>query len=222
MRRIVFPSVETADDDGLVAIGGDLAADTLVEAYRQGIFPWPISVDLPLAWFSPDPRGILFVEDLHLSGSFKKFLRHHPYRITSNTAFDQVIKACAVTPRKGQPGTWITPGIVQGYQNLHRSGLAYSIEVWEEEELVAGLYGVSMGAFFSGESMFTRRTNASKLALYYLLQKLGDADIGWLDTQMVTSVVEQFGGGYIPRTDFLELLGSVDWNLDPGKILGVA
>ena len=217
-RQIVFPPIESATEDGLVAIGGDLEVDTLVEAYRQGIFPWPVSVEFPLAWFSPDPRGVLDFEDLHVSRSFKKFLNHNHFEVTFNQAFEQVIKSCARAPRKDQPGTWITPGIIDGYIKLFAAGLAYSVEVWDQNRLIAGIYGVSMGDFCSGESMFTIEDNASKLGLYKLCERLKSRGIHFLDTQMVTTVVEQFGGKYIPRQDFLKRVEKVDWTRERDEI----
>jgi leucyl/phenylalanyl-tRNA---protein transferase len=218
MRRIVFPPVETATEDGLVAIGGDLEVDTLMAAYRNGIFPWPISVELPLAWFSPDPRGVLDFSELHVSKSFQKFLKKNHLRVTFNQAFKKVITECARMYRKDQPSTWITPAIITGYEKLFRSGLAYSVEVWNEENLVGGMYGVHMGSFFSGESMFMKEDNASKLALYTLITHLKEKGISWLDTQMVTSVVEQFGGMYISRPEFIARLKQVDWTRSKSEI----
>lgn len=218
MRKIVFPPLEDATEDGLVAIGGDLETDTLKEAYTQGIFPWPISVELPLAWFSPDPRGIIMLDELHLSRSFEKFLKRHPYRVTFNQAFSEVIQGCARIPRKNQPGTWITPELIKGYQKLFQEGKAYSVEVWEENELKAGLYGVIMGEFCSGESMFTKVDDGSKLALYSLIERLKERGIRWLDTQMITSVVENFGGKYLPRVEFLQMLKKLDWAKDRSEI----
>jgi leucyl/phenylalanyl-tRNA--protein transferase len=212
VRRVVFPPIEEATEDGLVAIGGDLEIDTLKAAYQQGIFPWPISVELPLAWFSPDPRGVLDFQDLHLARSFEKFLKKDIFRVTFNQAFPEVIRACAVIPRKGQPDTWITPQIIKGYEKLFEFGEAYSVDVWKEDQLVGGLYGVVMGEFISGESMFMKEDNASKLALYSLIQVLLKNGIKRLDTQMVTPVVEQFGGKYIPRKQFIESLKDVNWN----------
>lgn len=211
MRKVVFPPVESATEDGLVAIGGDLETDTLITAYQHGIFPWPISLDFPLAWFSPNPRGILEMTDLHLSKSFQKFLKKNPFQVTFNQAFDEVIRQCARVYRKDQPSTWITPEIVQGYEKLFKAELAYSVEVWNQKELVAGLYGVCMGDFVSGESMFTLEDNASKYALYALSLRLKDRGISWLDTQMVTPVVEAFGGKYVPRPEFLQMLSKKDW-----------
>lgn len=211
MRRVVFPPVESATEDGLVAVGGDLEIDTLVAAYQQGIFPWPVSVDLPLAWFSPNPRGVLDISELHVSKSFAKFLKKNIYQVTFNQAFDEVINQCARMYRKNQPSTWITPDIILGYENLFKRQLAYSVEVWDDKELVGGLYGVCMGDFVSGESMFSKVDNASKYALYALLLRFKDKGIEWLDTQMVTSVVEGFGGKYISRPDFLARLEQKDW-----------
>lgn len=211
MRKVLFPPVDSATEDGLVAIGGDLEIDTLVTAYQHGIFPWPVSVDLPLAWFSPNPRGVLDFEELHLSRSFSKFLKRQAYQVTFNQAFDEVIKQCARSYRKNQPSTWITPDIIHGYEKLFKRELAYSVEVWADKELVAGLYGVCMGDFVSGESMFTKEDSASKYALYSLILRLRDRGIAWLDTQMVTSVVESFGGKYISRPDFLQRISKKDW-----------
>jgi leucyl/phenylalanyl-tRNA--protein transferase len=211
MRKIIFPPVETATQDGLVALGGDLLEDTLITAYKQGIFPWPISAEYPLAWFSPDPRGILFLENLHIPKSFQKFLKRHDYQITFNQAFDEVISQCSKISRQHQTSTWITQDIIQGYIRLFKRELAYSVEVWSKEKLIAGLYGVCIGDFISGESMFTFEDNASKLALYGLVSHLKNKNIGWLDTQMVTPVVEHFGGIYISRPDFINLLATKNW-----------
>ena len=218
MRKIVFPPVDSATEDGLVAIGGDLEVDTLIEAYKHGIFPWPISLDFPLAWFSPDPRGIILFENLHVSKSFEKFYKKTNLQVSFNQAFKEVVRNCAVMLRKDQPSTWITPDIISGYQKLFEAGLAYSVEVWNEKKLVGGLYGVAMGEFVSGESMFMLEDNASKMALYGLTQQLKKKGIKWLDTQMVTPVVEQFGGQYIERDEFLEMLEKTDWNKSRSEI----
>lgn len=215
-RKIKFPPVETANEDGLVAVGGDFETDTLLEAYKNGIFPWPVStypqnVDLPNTWFSPDPRGVLDFSKLHVSRSFLKFLKKTPYTVTFNKAFKDVIHQCAATKRKDQPGTWITPELMHAYINLYNEGYAYSVEVWKNKKLVAGMYGVVMGDFLSGESMFTHEDNASKQGLYTLVHHLQEKGITWLDTQMVTEVVKQFGGHYIPRYEFIDRLKSVNW-----------
>lgn len=222
-RKILFPPVETANEDGLVAVGGDLEVDTLLEAYKRGIFPWPLStyplnVDLPNTWFSPDPRGLLVFENLHVSKSFIKFLKKSPFTVTFNRAFSEVINQCAEMPRKDQPGTWITPEIINGYINLFNEGYAYSVEVWNEEKLVGGMYGVVIGHFVSGESMFTLEDNAGKAALYTLVHQLKEKGINWLDTQMVTEVVKQFGGRYYPRPIFIKRLSTVNWSIPRAEI----
>lgn len=222
-RKIKFPPVESANEDGLVAVGGDLEIDTLLEAYGRGIFPWPLStyplnVDLPNTWFSPDPRGVLDFDELHVSRSFLKFLKKTPFTVTFNKAFPEVIQQCAATKRKDQPGTWITPEIMRAYINLFENDLAYSVEVWLEKKLVAGIYGVIMGEFVSGESMFTHEDNASKQGLYTLVHHLQEKGINFLDTQMVTEVVRQFGGKYIPRQAFLRRLEELNWTREKETI----
>lgn len=211
-RKIVFPPINEATEDGLVAVGGDLEVDTLVTAYRQGIFPWPVSVELPLAWFSPDPRGIILLDEIHIPKSFEKFLKKNPYTVTFNQRMKEVILECARVPRKNQPGTWITPDIIKGYEKLFQSELAYCVEVWRDDILVGGLYGVIMGEFCSGESMFMKEDNASKVALWALLMLLKSKGLTFLDTQMVTNAVEQFGGKYIQRSEFLDKIEELNWD----------
>lgn len=207
MAIVEFPPVHEADEDGLLALGGDLELESLLLAYSQGIFPWPISKKYPLAWFSPDPRGVLFYDKLHISKSLKKFLKKSPYSVRFNENFERVIKMCAEVKRKNQPGTWITKEIIDSYINLYNNGFAYCVEVYDENnELVGGLYGVCINSFYSGESMFHLKDNASKIAILALMQKLKEYDVDWLDTQMVTDVVENMGGINIPREEFLELL----------------
>lgn len=201
-----FPPIETADEHGLLALGGDLELETLVLAYSKGIFPWPISEDYPLAWFSPDPRGILTFGNLHLSTSLKKFLKKNPYEIRFNTNFKAVIENCANAKRALDQGTWITQEIIDAYVELHNEGLAYSSEAYLDGELVGGVYGVCMNRFYSGESMFHLAPNASKVALVSLLYKLHQQGIEWLDTQMVTPVVASLGGVEVPRETFLKML----------------
>ncbi len=217
-RQIVFPDVAFADSDGLLAIGGDLQTDTIRTAYAKGIFPWPISADFPLAWFSPDPRGILSLDEFHLPQSFKKWFKKNTFKVSFSKNFSEVIQECARMPRKDQPGTWITPDIINGYQKLFDEGNAYSVEVWDKDELIGGLYGVCFSGFISGESMFSKKTGASKLALYYLISLLKENGFSYLDTQMVTPVVELFGGKYIPREEFLNLLEDVDWSMKRDEI----
>ncbi len=217
-RIVVFPDVSEADDDGLLAVGGDLQTDTLRTAYSKGIFPWPISLDFPLAWFSPDPRGVLDLENFHLPQSFKKQIKKSNYKMTFSTDFKSVIESCARITRKGQAGTWITPDITQGYSALFDEGNAYSIEVWDHKDLVGGLYGVCFGGYVSGESMFSVKSGASKFALLTLIQLLQENGLTYLDTQMVTPVVELFGGRYIPREDFIHRLEDADWELNRDQI----
>ncbi len=201
-----FPPVKSADESGLVAIGGDLEISSLLLAYGKGIFPWPISNEFPLAWFSPDPRGVMDFSELKVSRRLQRYLKNLNLEISTNTNFESVIMNCAQIKRKGQAGTWITKEIIDGYIDLHRAGFAYSIEGLLNGKLVAGLYGVVVRGCVSGESMFTFEPNASKgvfLALMHLLQKAG---IHWLDTQMVTPVISGLGGKEIPRKDFLQRL----------------
>lgn len=201
-----FPPVHEADEHGLLALGGDLEVDSLLLAYTQGIFPWPISKEYPLAWFSPDPRGILAFKNLHLSKSFRKFLKKNPFEIRFNTNFEAVIMNCAKVKRSDDQGTWITEDIINAYIELHKEGYAYSCEVYEDDVLVGGVYGVCINRFYSGESMFHLKDNASKVALVSLLYKLEQQDIHWIDTQMVTPVVESLGGVAVPRDKYLKML----------------
>ncbi len=207
MAIVDFPSVDTADESGLIAVGGDLEVSSLKLAYSRGIFPWPISREFPLAWFSPNPRGVLDYKDLVISSSLKKTIKRNQFEIKFNTLFMDVIEACAcVKNRKNETDTWITPEIIQGYVNFHNAGHAYSVEVFNKETgaLAGGLYGVLVGGHVSGESMFYRESNASKIALYALMERLSQFGILFLDTQMVTPVVEGFGGKEISRDDFLK------------------
>lgn len=206
MPIVDFPPIDQADEHGLLALGGDLELESLLLAYSRGIFPWPISTEYPLAWFSPDPRGILIFEKLHLSKSLKKFLRKNPYEIRFNTNFEAVIMNCAKVPRADKQGTWITEDIINSYIKLHKNGFAYSVETYLENVLVGGVYGVCINRFYSGESMFHTANNASKVALVALLYQLKQKDIGWLDTQMVTPVVESLGGIEIQRETYLKML----------------
>ena len=203
-----FPPVDSADEHGLLALGGDLEIPSLMLAYSQGIFPWPISEEYPLAWFSPDPRGVILMDNFKIPQSFKKILKNNPFTVTFNKDFPAVIESCSETKnRSGVQGTWITQEIIDAYLKLHQVGHAYSVEAWNQDgELVGGLYGVNIGSFVSGESMFYRESNASKTVLYFLMHHLQDHKINWLDTQMVTPVVESFGGSEISRPHYLDLL----------------
>ena len=206
MRKIVFPPISQASEDGLVAIGGDLETDTLLTAYSQGIFPWPLSVDFPLAWFSPDPRGVLEFSEIYLSRTLQKVMKKELFEFRYNQSFLEIIKLCAVVPRKDQPTTWITPQIIEGYHRLHEAGYAWCVGAWQGQRLVGGVYGVKLEKFRSGESMFTLEDNAGKLCLLYAIAIFEEEGIEWLDTQMVTPVVETLGGTYIPRETFMEKL----------------
>lgn len=206
MAIVDFPPLEQADEHGLLALGGDLELESLLLAYTRGIFPWPISEEYPLAWFSPDPRGILAFDKLHLSKSLRKFLKKNPFEIRFNTNFEAVIRKCAQVPRSDNQGTWITQDIIDGYINLHRHGFAYCVETYLDDNLVGGVYGVCINRFYSGESMFYTADNASKVALIALLYQLKQKDIGWIDTQMVTPVVESLGGVEITRETYLKML----------------
>tara|TARA_R110000868_G_scaffold226115_6_gene478621 strand:- start:1917 stop:2627 length:711 start_codon:yes stop_codon:yes gene_type:complete len=218
---LAFPPIEDADENGLLAFGGDLEISSLLLAYAHGIFPWPINDRYPLAWFSPDPRGIVEFSNLHLPRSLKKSIRSKDWIITFNRCFDRVIHECSkLEHRKGDQsahGTWITEEIMQAYKDFHKAGHAYSVEVWLGEELVGGLYGTRIGQAFSGESMFHCVTDASKIALASLMFFLNQHGISWLDTQMVTSVVENLGGIEIDRSEFIEML-TINKNLNGDDI----
>ena len=201
-----FPpaSMAETDPDGLLAIGGDLSETRLLNAYRAGIFPW-FSENQPLLWWSPDPRTLLFPDRLHVSRSLRKTLRRKVFDVTFDTAFEQVIRHCAVIPRAGQNGTWITNEMLKAYSSLHRQGHAHSVEVWHGGELAGGLYGVAIGAAFYGESMFSHRTDASKIALVKLVDKLAAAGFLFVDCQVVTGHLLSLGAETVDRTTFLRI-----------------
>jgi leucyl/phenylalanyl-tRNA---protein transferase len=201
-HRLVFPRPELADDDGLLAVGGDLRPERLLLAYSNGIFPW-YSEGLPILWHSPDPRTVLVVGERHVPRSLAKTIRRGRYRITFDTAFDQVVAACGETPRPGQTGTWITEEMKQAYARLHEQGYAHSVEAWEEDRLCGGLYGVSLGAAFFGESMFAHAEDASKVAFVRLLESLEGWGIELVDCQVHTEHLARFGAVEWPRKRFL-------------------
>jgi leucyl/phenylalanyl-tRNA---protein transferase len=209
---INFPPIHTADEQGLLAVGGDLSYPSLKLAYSRGIFPWPISEDYPLAWFSPDPRGVLLFDNLHIPKKLQKEMNRNKFTIKFNTAFEEVILSCARSKnRKESQGTWITDEIIYAYIDLFKFNHAYSVEAYTldesgEEFLAGGLYGVVFGGMVSGESMFYKVDNASKIALVALCQYLKKQNVKWIDTQMVTGVVKQLGGSEIPRKSYLSLL----------------
>ena len=200
-----FPPAEDADAEGLIGFGGKLSPEWLLDAYRHGIFPWPIE-GLQLPWFSPDPRWVIVPSEIHVPRRLARSLRAARYEVRLDTAFPRVIRACASAERPGQDGTWITPEMVAAYERLHALGFAHSAEAWREGELVGGLYGVSLGGCFFGESMFTRAPDASKTALVTLLRQLDAWGFPLFDCQTHTPHVERLGARAWPREIFLEAL----------------
>lgn len=204
-QEIAFPDPEQADEDGLVAVGGDLRPERVLTAYALGIFPWPHD-DMPLLWFSPDPRLVLRTGELHVSHSLARTLRKGRFEVRLDTAFEEVIRACARAKRKGQGGTWITPEMVDAYCALHELGFAHSTEAWLDDELVGGAYGIALGDVFTGESMFAGERDASKVAFVGLVRQLERWGVGVVDCQVATSLLESFGATEWPRRDFLAVL----------------
>ena len=194
-----FPHPESANAHGLVAVGGDLSVGRLLAAYRNGIFPWTAK---PISWWSPDPRGILELDQFHVSGSLAKTLRRRPFEITFDHAFREVTLACAA-PAPRREATWITEEFITAYTRLHQQGHAHSVECWRQGLLVGGVYGVAVGGLFAGESMFHRADNASKVALYHLVQHLRAKGFALFDVQMVTPATRTLGAIEIPRREYL-------------------
>jgi leucyl/phenylalanyl-tRNA---protein transferase len=216
--RDPFPPVARAlkDPNGLLAAGGDLSLERLLEAYRQGIFPW-FSRGEPILWWSPDPRMVLYTGELKVSRSLAKNLRNKGYRVTADTAFERVLRCCAA-PRRGEPGTWLSAAMQKAYLALHRAGHAHSFETWREDDLVGGLYGVAIGRMFYGESMFSSATDASKVALVGLVRTLLARGVPLIDCQMKTPLLASLGGREIPRAAFLRALAAlVNYAESPGK-----
>jgi leucyl/phenylalanyl-tRNA--protein transferase len=202
---IIFPPPELAEDNGLLAIGGDLSESRLLLAYSMGIFPW-YSEDDPLLWWSPDPRLVLFPEELKLSRSLKQTIRKGAFSVTIDTAFEAVVRACAEMHTKKDGGTWITREMIESYARLHRSGYAHSVECWAGDELAGGLYGVSLGSAFFGESMFAKKSNASKVAFAALVRQLKAWNFSLIDCQVTTPHLISLGAREISRAEFMELL----------------
>lgn len=201
----IFPPIELADENGLLAIGGDLCMELLIEAYSHGIFPWPMGDEIPLPWFAPDPRGVLFYKDLHLSRSFLKELKHSPFSVTFNQDFLGVIRNCKSAPYRKE--SWITEEIEKAYHDLFLNGFGFSVEVYDQNKiLVGGIYGIKIKKYYCGESMFYKKQGASKIALVTLMDFLNRQGIEWLDTQMVSPVVKQMGGSLISREKFMIML----------------
>ncbi len=210
-ETLEFPDTISAltDPDGLLAVGGDLSVARLLSAYRQGIFPW-YSEGQPILWWSPSPRTILIPEELHLGRSNRKLFKKAPFAIKVNTAFRDVIEHCAVISRTDQDGTWITPEMLEAYCDLHKANHAHSIEAWQGEELVGGLYGVSVGKAFFGESMFSLASGASKFAFMTLVKTLQKWDFQLIDCQIYTDYLASFGAHEVSRKEFeRKLVGAV-------------
>jgi leucyl/phenylalanyl-tRNA--protein transferase len=199
---VIFPSPHLASEDGLLAVGGDLSQKRLLLAYSMGIFPWYSEAE-PILWWSPDPRLILYPQELRISKSLKKTIKKGLFRVTADQAFEQVIAECAKTRRENKEGTWIGENMIEAYCKLHESGFAHSVEAWREERLAGGLYGVSLGRCFFGESMFTRIANASKVAFVALVKHLKLSSIDIIDCQVTTRHLISFGAREIPRPLFL-------------------
>jgi leucyl/phenylalanyl-tRNA--protein transferase len=200
--KLVFPDPALAEKDGLLAIGGDLSTARLKLAYSLGIFPW-YSEGEPILWYSPHQRFVIFCDKVHISRSMQRFINSDKYTVTWNTAFEEVITTCAKIKRTGQRGTWITADMHKAYVELHRLGIAHSVEIWQDEVLVGGMYGVEVNRVFCGESMFSKRPNASKLALITVCQS-GKYDL--LDCQAYSKHLESMGGQFISREKFAACL----------------
>ncbi|MCO4769498.1 MAG: leucyl/phenylalanyl-tRNA--protein transferase [Deltaproteobacteria bacterium] len=203
--EFLFPDPREADDSGLIAVGGDLHPERVLRGYAAGIFPW-YSEGQPILWHSPDPRFILEIGDLKVSRSLKQRLRKRPFVLRMDTAFEQVIDACARSPRPGQDGTWITSAMRDAYVRLHEEGFAHSVEAWEGDILVGGLYGVSLGSVFFGESMFAQRPDASKVAFACFVRELRRWGFNLLDSQVYTDHLARFGAKEVPRSAYLRQL----------------
>jgi leucyl/phenylalanyl-tRNA---protein transferase len=220
---LVFPDPTLADDGGLLAVGGDLRPERLLLAYRSGIFPW-YSEGRPILWWCPAPRYVLLPEQLHVGRSVRKAIRRAPYRISFDEAFEQVIARCAKAPRPGQDGTWITRDMREAYLELHRLGIAHSVEAWDGDTLVGGLYGIAIGHAYFGESMFADAPDASKIAFVLLVEQLRRWGFTLVDCQVHTEHLERFGASMIELDEFLARVhAAVDaashappWRFDAG------
>ncbi len=205
MGLIRFPDPEQAAVEGIVVIGGELNSANLLQAYRRGIFPWPID-GWPLPWFCPEERAILEFKDLHTPRSLLREKKRAPFRLTVDKAFREVVQACAAAKRKDDDGTWITNEVIRAYSELHDDGHAHSVEAWDDDDLVGGIYGVDSGGAFAGESMFYARPYASKLALLHLIEHLHERGLDWLDIQVMTPHMRVLGAENISRHRFLKKL----------------
>tara|TARA_R110002167_G_scaffold261316_11_gene467814 strand:- start:1023 stop:1664 length:642 start_codon:yes stop_codon:yes gene_type:complete len=203
--ELIFPAVESANEEGLLAVGGDLSPERLVLAYRSGIFPW-FNSDSLILWWSPNPRMVLYPGNIKISKSMEKVMNSNRFRLTKNSCFEIVLRQCATVDRKDQQGTWITEDMIIAYLDLHKKGYAQSYEVWEGKELVGGLYGIDLGHVFCGESMFSTVPNASKFAFIKLAQELGQKKYKLIDCQLYTDHLASLGAVTIPRPEFIEIL----------------
>ncbi|MCW3127701.1 MAG: leucyl/phenylalanyl-tRNA--protein transferase [Bacteroidetes bacterium] len=199
-KSLAFPDPSLADDDGWLAIGGDLSPERLLLAYQNGIFPWFSEGD-PICWYSPHARFVLFADEVHISHSMQKLIRSAKYNITEDTAFAEVVSNCSVIERPCQTGTWITADMKEAYITLHQKGIAHSVEIWHKSQLIGGIYGVVIDRVFCGESMFSLMPSASKLAMIHLCQS-GKYDI--IDCQLHTPHLESMGGRYLSRTEYMQ------------------
>jgi leucyl/phenylalanyl-tRNA--protein transferase len=204
-EQLYFPPVEDADENGLLAIGGDLTPARLILAYRSGIFPWFNEAD-PICWWSPDPRFVLYPSELKISKSMQQVVKKQTFQFSTNKAFKAVIHACSTTPRNGQNGTWITNEMQDAYFHMHHLGYAHSAEAWINDELVGGLYGIRLGNVFFGESMFSHVSNASKFAFIQYVQMLQKENVQLIDCQLHTQHLESLGATMIPRKTFMQHL----------------
>ncbi|UYL09806.1 leucyl/phenylalanyl-tRNA--protein transferase [Bdellovibrio sp. SKB1291214] len=203
---VEFPDPRDTMAEGILAVGGKLDVGTLYTAYSKGIFPWP-QVGFPMLWFSPEKRGMMFFNEFHVPESLQRFRRKNPQiTYTVNKDFDHVMAECANQIRPGQEGTWILPVMKRAYHEFNKAGFGLSIEVRENNVLIGGIYGVLVDGVFSGESMFYKKPNASKLALWFLVEHLSQLGHQWIDVQMVTPVVAQLGGRLVDREEYLQLL----------------
>ncbi len=203
--KISFPPLEEAKSSGLLAIGGDLSVERLLSAYKQGIFPW-YGENGPIMWWSPDPRCVLLPHEFKISRSLQKIINKNTYQITVNKAFKSVISQCAQIKREGQNGTWLQPEMIDAYTKLHRLGYAYSVEAWDNDELVGGLYGIVLGKVFFGESMFFTKANASKVAFATWVKYLQENDFRMIDCQQTSSHMIKMGAKEISRNEFTQRL----------------
>lgn len=203
-KNLVFPPVGESEPDGLLAIGGDLSMERLLIAYKNGIFPWYEGEYI--LWWSPDPRFVLIPAEIRISKSMKKLLNRNEFSFTIDKAFKEVINNCKTMPRKGQDGTWITDEVKKAYTILHHKGIAHSAEVWKDEELIGGIYGVKLGKVFFGESMFSKQSNASKYAFIKYVEQLSSEGVELIDCQVYTEHLETLGARMIDRTEFISLL----------------